>query len=259
MMKGTLITMARYIPLFLCCLLNACAVPISRSSVDGDVLTKQPAPVAAPENPLISGTPTDIARNAVATFVEVVQTVEPVAEAECRARAPSSNCDFRIVVDDRAGLPPNAYQTLDETGRPIVAFTIPLIVEVRNSDEMAFILAHEAAHHIEGHLLRQRQNADVGAAVFGQLAGVIGGSDPDAILAAQEFGAALGARTYSKDFELEADALGTVIAAKSGYNPLRGAEFFFRIPDPGNRFLGTHPANADRLATVQRTASRFGF
>ena len=64
----------------------------------------------------------------------------------------------------------------------------------------------------------------------------------------------IGARTYSKDFELEADALGTRIAARAGYDPLRGAEFFFRIPDPGNQFLGSHPANAARLATVQRVA-----
>jgi hypothetical protein len=32
-------------------------------------------------------------------------------------------------------------------------------------------------------------------------------------------------------------------------------EFFFPIPDPGNKFLGTHPANADRLRTVQRVAA----
>ncbi|MBB5720932.1 putative Zn-dependent protease [Loktanella ponticola] len=231
-------------------------MPASRGS-DGDVISKVPA--TAPEPTPASGTTRDIAYQAIDSFVQVVQTVEPIAESECRARAPNANCDFRIVVDDRVGLPPNAYQTLDDAGRPIIAFTIPLIVEVRNRDEMAFILAHEAAHHIEGHLMRQRQNADVGAAVFGQLAGVIGGSNPEAILAAQEFGAALGARTYSKDFELEADALGTIIAATAGYNPLRGADFFFRIPDPGNSFLGTHPANADRVATVQRTAARFGY
>ena len=243
----------------MCCTLAACAVPVPRELPDGGVVTKAPATPTVPDPSPVSGDARGIARDAVRSFVEVIQTVEPVAEAECRARAPQANCDFRIVVDDRPGLPPNAYQTLDDNGRPIIAFTIPLIVEVRNRDEMAFILSHEAAHHIEGHLRRQQQNASVGAEVFGQLAGVIGGSNPDAIQAAQEFGAALGARSYSKDFELEADALGTVIAAKAGYNPLIGAEFFFRIPDPGNSFLGTHPANADRVAIVQRTAAQFGF
>lgn len=213
--------------------------------VDGQVL--QPLP------PTVDG------RAAVRNFLAVIDQVEPVAERECRRRAPRVNCDFRIVVDDTPGAPPNAFQTLDDRGRPIIAFTLPLIAEVRNRDEMAFILAHEAAHHIEGHLARQQQNATLGAAVFGQLAGAIGGQNPDAIVAAQEFGAALGARTYSKDFELEADALGTVITAQAGFDPLLGADFFFRIPDPGNSFLGTHPANADRVATVRRTAARFGF
>jgi len=54
---------------------------------------------------------------------------------------------------------------------------------------------------------------------------------------------------------LEADRLGTVITARAGFNPVRGAEFFNRIPDPGNRFLGTHPPNAARMEIVRRTAA----
>lgn len=249
--------MMRHLPVLMCCILSACAAPLGRELPDGETLPKAPITVDGPNSVL--GTSRASVQSALESFASVIRTVEPVAEAECRARTPQTNCDFRIVIDDRPGSPPNAYQTLDDDGRPIIAFTIPLIVDVLNRDEMAFILSHEAAHHIEGHLLRQRQNANFGAVIFGQMADVIGGSNPDTIQAAQEFGAALGARTYSKDFELEADALGTVIAAKAGYNPLRGAEFFFRIPDPGNSFLGTHPANADRLAIVQRTAAQFGF
>ena len=49
--------------------------------------------------------------------------------------------------------------------------------------------------------------------------------------------------------------MGTRIAAAAGFDPLRGSEFFFRIPDPGDRFLGTHPPNAERLRTVQRVAA----
>lgn len=235
----------------LCCLLLvACSGPV----LDRD------ATAPAKDAQIPSGlSPTVEGRTAVRNFLTVVETVEPVAEAECRARRPNSNCDFKIVVDDRPGLPPNAFQTLDASGRPILAFTVPLIAEVRNQDELAFIMAHEAAHHIQGHLGRLQQNATIGAAVAGSLAGVFGRTDPDAIQAAQEFGAAVGARSYSKDFELEADELGTVIAARAGFNPLRGAAFFSRIPDPGNRFLGTHPPNGQRVAVVRRTAAQFGF
>lgn len=68
-------------------------------------------------------------------------------------------------------------------------------------------------------------------------------------------GGALGARSYSKDYELEADELGTIITARSGYDPIKGAAFFTRIPDPGDRFLGSHPPNGQRIATVRRTVA----
>lgn len=210
-----------------------------------------PTPVAAPNTPFeIPRTERGMAR----AFVQVVERLEPIAERECRNRSRGLNCDFLIVVDDRPNQPANAFQTVDDAGRPIIAFTLALIADARNSDEIAFVMAHEAAHHIENHLGQQRQIATLGAAVFGQLAGVTGGGD-EAIRTAQELGAAVGARTYSKDFELEADRLGTIIAARAGYDPVRGADFFFRVPDPGDRFLGTHPANAERVQIVRQTAA----
>jgi predicted Zn-dependent protease len=216
------------------------------------------APDAADRAVSLSTPPQIDMRAQARSFVTVLQIVEPVAEAECRARAPGRNCDFRIVVDDRPGMPPNAFQTRDDAGRPIIAFTLSLIATVANADELAFILSHEAAHHIAGHLDRSNRAATVGATVFGELAGVLGRNSPEAIRTAQEIGAAVAARSFSQDFELEADALGTVIAARAGYDPVQGAQFFLRIPDPGNRFLGTHPPNAERLAVVERTAARLG-
>jgi len=117
------------------------------------------------------------------------------------------------------------------------------------------VLGHEAAHHIAGHLARQQQNATLGAAVFGALAARTG-AGTSGVQSAQELGAVVGARSYSKAFELEADQLGTILTARSGYDPVRGADYFTRIPDPGNRFLGTHPPNAQRIAIVQETASQ---
>lgn len=194
------------------------------------------------------------AERAARQFVNVVKTVEPVAEAECRARTSNVNCDFNIVVDDREGQAPNAFQTLDKSGRPVLAFNIPLIATVRNADELAFVMGHEAAHHIEAHIARQQRNATAGAVILGGLATISGGGD-QIIQSAQKVGATLGARGYSKEFELEADRLGTIITHKAGYNPVRGAAFFTRIPDPGNVFLGTHPPNASRIETVRQTAA----
>ena len=83
----------------------------------------------------------------------------------------------------------------------------------------------------------------------------LGGGDATAVRTAQRVGAQVGARSFSKEFELEADALGTVITARAGYDPVRGAQFFTRIPDPGDRFLGTHPPNAARIEIVRKTAA----
>lgn len=195
--------------------------------------------------------PTLDAQTAARNFVSVVNRMEPMIEDECRSRTQGANCDFRIVVDDRPGQAPNAFQTLDNAGRPIIAFTVPLIAEVRNTDELAFIMGHEAAHHIAGHIPRQRQTALTGALILGGIAAATG-ADADGIRTAQNIGGTFGARTYSQDFELEADRLGTVIAYNAGYDPLRGAQFFTRIPDPGNTFLGTHPPNRERIRTVRQ-------
>ncbi|MCM2561595.1 M48 family metallopeptidase [Lutimaribacter sp. EGI FJ00015] len=219
--------------------------------LSGCVQTVGPAPEQ--QRPA-SASVSQAARVAARNFIDVVETVEPVAEQECRRVAPGANCDFQIVIDDRPGMPPNAFQTLDAQGRPVVAFTIGLIAEARNVDELAFVMGHEAAHHIAGHIDRQREAAAAGAVIFAGLA-TLTGADERGVRAAQDLGAAVGARSYSKEFELEADHLGTIIAKRAGYDPLRGAEFFTRIPDPGNRFLGTHPPNARRIQVVRETVA----
>jgi predicted Zn-dependent protease len=193
---------------------------------------------------------------AARTFVTVKDRMEPIVERACRDRTSGVNCDFRIVVDDRKNAPPNAYQTLDRNGRPIISFTLALIADAKNADEIAFVMGHEAAHHIQGHIERQRRNALAGAVISGALATLTGG-DATAVRNAQDIGAQVGARTYSKDFELEADQLGTILTMDSGYDALRGAQFFNRIPDPGDKFLGTHPPNAKRVSTVRRTVESY--
>ncbi len=207
-------------------------------------------PVSGPDDGAIAppGSPEAVAR----TFTEVVERVTPVATQICRERTRGLDCRFIIAVDDRPGEQANAFQTLDKSGRPVIVFTLPLIADARNADELAFVMGHEAAHHIADHIGRQRTEAMTGAIVAGTLA-TLGGADAASVKAAQNIGAEIGSRRYSKDFELEADALGTEIAWRAGFDPLRGAQFFTRLPDPGDEFLGTHPPNAQRLATVRGT------
>ena len=190
-----------------------------------------------------------------ARFVATAKRVEPMTEALCAKRAPTRNCDFLIVIDDTPGAQANAYQTVDKSGRPIIAFTTAMLGEIQNEDEFAFVLAHEAAHHILGHLERTQMNANVGALVFGRVAGALGNQSAYTVDLARQIGAEVAARTYSKDYELEADSLAVEITKNAGYDPIRGAAFFFRLPDPGDRFLGTHPSNGERIRNVEQRAA----
>ncbi|MFP1645742.1 M48 family metallopeptidase [Pontitalea aquivivens] len=212
----------------------------------------QVAPVQAASAHLPQLLPPDLAAQ---NFIAVARRMEPLIEAGCRARAAAAqNCDYRVVVDDRPGQAPNAFQTFESSGRPVIGFNLALISEARNQDELAFVMAHEAAHHIAGHIPRKQQDAMAGALIFGTLAAA-SGADPTAIRSAQDFGATVGSRAKSKDYELEADRLGTVLTWNAGYDPLLGAAFFTRIPDPGRMILGTHPANALRMDVVRQTVA----
>ncbi len=227
--------------LLIALLLTGCAVapaPVPRGPVQALAAGGPPTPEVAVEN-----------------FITVVERVEPVAEQVCRQGRLPLNCDYQIVVDDDPRKPPNAFQTVGRSGRPFIVFTIGLIAEARNQHELAFVLGHEAAHHIAGHLPRQRENAARGAELLAQRA-IAGGSSEAGVRLAKAVGAQVGARVFSKEFELEADRLGTLIALRAGYDPARGVAYFTRTQDPGNVFLGSHPPNAERIALVRRTAAQ---
>lgn len=191
-------------------------------------------------------------REAASNFTGVMRLMKPAVTRDCLARRTRPiNCDFQFVVDDRPNLPPNAFQTQDAQGRPIVGFTLALIAEARNADEMAFVVGHEASHHILNHLARKSSSATAGAVILGGLAAAAG-ADPTTVGTIQRVGASVGSRVYSRDWELQADYLGAIITQSAGFDPINGAEFFRRIPDPGDHILGSHPSTASRMAQVRR-------
>lgn len=213
-----------------------------------EVTPQRPMPISDPGPKLAPAA-------ARAAFAQAEARVEPVAERICRERTRGANCDFDIAIDTRQGDIANAYQSRDPSGRPIIRFTTALVNDARNADELAFVVGHEAAHHILGHLDQQAQTATAGA-LLGGIVAQLGGLDPNAL---QNVGAGLGTRVYSKNHELQADDLGAEIAIRAGYDPVKGLGFFQRLPDPGDRFLGSHPANADRIAVVRRRAAQMGY
>lgn len=225
--------------------LSGCATQPLPLPAPGPVVAPPPAPVVA------AAGPRDASSTARA-FVGVLSQMEPAVERECLARRRTPiNCDFQFVVVDDPNAELNAFQEVDRQGRPIIGFTLALIAAARNSDELAFVVGHEASHHILEHITQKTASARQGAILFGALA-TASGADAVAVRTAQNAGAQFGARYYSKEWELQSDYMGAVITALAGYDPVNGAQFFMRIPDPGDRVLGSHPARADRIAAVNR-------
>jgi len=112
--------------------------------------TEFAVPETSPNTPIQqqATTVTRTASQGVAAYQRVAQRVEPVAERFCRQLNPSAPrlfCDFRIAVDNNAKQPPNAFQSRERSGPPVLTFNINLLRTIQNDDEIAFILGHEEA------------------------------------------------------------------------------------------------------------------
>lgn len=251
------------------CVLSACGTTYVVPEASDETAQKAARMFAEERNPATARaggqkSPAAAARQ----FVEVARRIEPVAERFCAqetAEHEGFDCDVRIVLDDRMPFR-NAYQTYAPDGTPIVAFTLPMVADARNADEIAFVLGHEFGHHIARHIEKAQQQAAAGALLMGGLMAVATAQSAGSpyysqyqaqqdVQNAAELGFALGRRAYSHEYELEADVIGTYIAKTAGYDPVRGARFFAR-PEPQRKsdgslsFWGTHPPDEDRLATV---------
>jgi Zn-dependent protease with chaperone function len=128
-----------------------------------------------------------------------------------------------------------------------------MIQAAKNEGEMAGVMAHEIAHVALRHATAQATKQGSVGSQLGQLGLILGG----AILGGQA-GAQAGMiaaqawqTKYSRDYETQADYLGSQIMADAGYDPRdlanmfqtiaregggRGPEFLSSHPDPGNRF-----------------------
>ena len=130
-------------------------------------------------------------------------------------------------------------------GRYVYVFT-GLLAQDPGADELAFILAHELGHSLLAHEERLGKNAATSTAAVAGLSALhpaghemnpIGGEPP------------VIASAFSREDEQEADALGTCIARRAGFDPLRGADYFTRI----KRDYETRESDrAGRLAQARR-------
>lgn len=146
----------------------------------------------------------------------------------------------------------NAFSTPGGT----ILLTRGMYTRFRNEAELAGVLAHEIAHVLEKHQLRQIQKSlgnEWKMELVNAVAEEKGHRDARNVAKAFTAGTEIFARGLDKQDEFDADRLGVVIAARGGYNPygLLGALHTLGEISASDSAVAlmfrTHPAPATRL------------
>lgn len=255
MLHSTRLT--RALALSLAVVLGACGTTYDLPSTDARPSSEAEAIFAAarhqPNRTMVS------AAAGESRFYRVASRIKPVARRFCEqafAGQEPVDCNVRFEID-RQMKDRNAYFTYTAEGfqGPVIRFTVPMLQDAQNDDEVAFIMGHEYGHLIGQHVIKQQQQAMAGALLVGVL---VAAYDPGSVDQGMRIGATLGQRSYSQTYELESDMLGTRIAAAAGYDPVEGAKFFARAEAAQGSsgaltFWGTHPPDVKRMAMVIAT------
>ena len=144
-----------------------------------------------------------------------------------------------------------------------------LISAIGSDDELAGVLAHEAAHLVFDHLDKAQSNALKTGLLMGVLgAGMVGVAaaqgtrlPDDTVSDWVHVGMEMGSLAYSPEMELEADRFAAYAVARSGRSPRAAIDLVLRL-QRGNvlasvartkgyaGYLRTHPANDTRMAAA---------
>ena len=122
-------------------------------------------------------------------------------------------------------------------------------------DEIAVVMGHEIAHALREHSREQISQQIAAQAGLGVGAALLGLGSAGADLANQGY-QALVATQFSRTDETEADRIGLELAARAGFDPRAGLSLWKKMmsAQQGGRppeFLSTHPAEANRIQTIQ--------
>jgi len=158
---------------------------------------------------------------------------------------PLEGCDYEVylIFDESINAwasPPNG-----------VFVTTGLMRFIQDDTELALVLGHELSHHVLGHITKKMGNMILGSLIDILIAATTG-------VNTQGTFQKLGGIIYSKEFEKEADYLGTYIAARGGYDVSNATELWRRMavefPSAiSETFLATHPSSPERFLLIEET------
>jgi predicted Zn-dependent protease len=168
---------------------------------------------------------------------------------------------------------PDFNAAMFPTGMAVI-FT-GLLLRMRNEAQLSGVIAHEAAHFLRKHQIRQwrdmRKRTDIfsilamGAGIAGGAAGVNTGD----LTQLGQFGTILSLLRYNRVLEAEADAMGVRLLAEQGYDPRAMAETWEQLIAEEKlsakyrrkrrhrdiSLFGTHPSPESRMADLRVSAA----
>lgn len=168
--------------------------------------------------------------------------------------------EWEVVVFDA----PNQVNAFAMAGGKIGVYT-GLLNMVENEDQLAFVIAHEIAHVTSKHVherLSQAMVTEAGGTALGTAAMVTGYSTGNTTLyslySLYGMGSGYASLSFNREKEREADYIGIILMAKSGYDPreaIRVIELIDRKSAASGRkappsWLSTHPSYRERIAKL---------
>ncbi len=136
------------------------------------------------------------------------------------------------------------------------------ILDIMDNDaQIAAVLGHEVAHVLFNHSGERYSQAAATQAGLGAASAAVGGSQTgNAALQALGLGVQVGAiLPFSRKHELEADKFGVRYMHRAGYDANQAIRFWQKMATSKSgappEFLSTHPADATRIAALQREIS----
>jgi hypothetical protein len=155
--------------------------------------------------------------------------------------------------------------------REINAFALPggpmylnrgMISAARTQGEVASVLAHEISHVALRHGTAQATKAkpyEIGTIAGAILGSIIGGRTGAIVAGVTEFGLGAHFLKFSREYERQADILGSHIMADAGFDPREMASMFQTIQKQGGsggpEFLSSHPDPGNRAAAINKEAA----
>ncbi len=141
-----------------------------------------------------------------------------------------------------------------------IFITEGLLDFVKDEAELAGVLAHEVSHVTQKHIVKAIRQANLLGA--GEDLATAANKDAAAFGKLSDFSINLLSKGLSRDDELEADTLGTVLAGQTGYDPTGLRDCVKRLgeikADPSvlEHFNKTHPSAKDRLGVIDTTLKK---